>query len=431
MKFNINEHYKSKNINKIEEMFGIVPKEREIFKNPDLTFLENSQICYITGPSGSGKSVLGRLIQDTYQYKEVEKDFDVNVPIIDALDLSFSEALSALNMAGLSEAYLYLTPYEKLSTGQKFRFELAFAMTRDIDKILIDEYTAFLDRETAKIVSYMLQKIVRKGRKKLVIITGNDDLEDCIMPDIVVRFDDFSKITVSKVNRDEQIQPFENDFTIKKGNYDDLFCLEKYHYFNGVKKGTLIRRNAEYYSLYYKDELMGVLVTTSPYANTVSEENLMNINNSLRIIFRIIIHPKIRGIGGTRFLYNHILTKEKKILFIQSAMAVEHPFLSNLGMIELSYVDYKTNNGYQFLQQLVESDFECEDAFSVATKLLGKTMWIEYVEYANLIGTTVKLTDLFFDEIVQNTFDKKDDLLLIMDILKPIAMRRYYYDNRL
>ncbi|EIP8085918.1 hypothetical protein LT175_002649, partial [Enterococcus faecalis] len=109
----------------------------------------------------------------------------------------------------------------------------------------------------------------------------------------------------------------------------------------------------------------------------------------------------------------------------------EHPFLSNLGMIELSYVDYKTNNGYQFLQQLVESDFECEDAFSVATKLLGKTMWIEYVEYANLIGTTVKLTDLFFDEIVQNTFDKKDDLLLIMDILKPIAMRRYYYDNRL
>lgn len=36
------------------------------------------------------------------------------------------------------------------------------------------------------------------------------------MPDIVVRFDDFSKITVSKVNRDEQIQPFENDFTIKK-----------------------------------------------------------------------------------------------------------------------------------------------------------------------------------------------------------------------
>lgn len=43
----------------------------------------------------------------------------------------------------------------------------------------------------------------------------------------------------------------------------------------------------------------------------------------------------------------------------------------------------------------MESDFECEDAFSVATKLLGKTMWIEYVEYANLIGTTVKLTDLF------------------------------------
>ncbi|MGX7418108.1 hypothetical protein ACWOFR_04810 [Carnobacterium gallinarum] len=334
-------------------------------------------------------------------------------------------------MAGLSEAYLYLTPYKYLSTGQKFRFELAFAMTREHEKILIDEYSAFLDRDTAKIVSYMFQKFISKSKKRVVIITANDDIEDYILPDTVIRFDDFNRIEIYKKKKDTNSNLFERDFEILKGNYDDLQLLERYHYFGDVKEGTLIRRKAKFYSLYYKKKLMGIAITTSPYTDTVTETDLININDSLRIIYRIILHPKIRGIGGTKLLYNHFLKKEKKLLFIRSAMAVEHPFVSSLGMIENQHVDYENTSGYQNLLKLIDHNSDQKSVFETATNLLGHIMWEEYKGYLNIIGDKSNLTETFFIDVVKNTFNRNKDLQLVLEILKPIVMKEYYYDNRL
>lgn len=291
--------------------------------------------------------------------------------------------------------------------GQKFRFQLAYALTRKTKKILIDEYSVFLDRETAKIISYMLQKLVRNGNKQLVLITANNDLKEYLQPDVLIEFDDYSNLKISKNKTSKFYNPFSEKLIVKKGNYNDLKRLEKYHYFGDVSEVTLSRRDAEYYSLYFQDKLMGILVTALPYANTVTENELITINNSLRLIFRIIIHPKVRGVGATKILFNEMKSIEKKFFFVRSAMAIEHPFLEKMGMVQKKYIDYEANTDYKRLKKLNEDNESKEKLYTISTNILGITMWKEYKEYAKLVDLQTSFTQDYFIKIVRKTFNQK------------------------
>lgn len=162
-------------------------------------------IILITGPSGSGKSVLLRAIADdsetklihTTYIKTVDKPFVVgwlteinsDKPIIEYFSgiWGMESSISALNQAGLSEAFVYLRPYKLLSRGQQYRARLAALSLGSANVWLMDEFCADLDPFTARIVSNNLRKhVVRTGRIAIVAAANNAHYIDALMPNRII-----------------------------------------------------------------------------------------------------------------------------------------------------------------------------------------------------------------------------------------------------
>jgi len=134
----------------------------------------------IVGPSGAGKSSVMRQMfgePKTFDWKagSVIDDFDGKHSIAD-----ISAICSAV---GFNTIPSWMKPYAVLSTGEKFRVDLARHLMEDDDPIVIDEFTSVIDRQVAHIGSHAVQKYVRRNARKFVAVTCHYDVIDWLQPD--------------------------------------------------------------------------------------------------------------------------------------------------------------------------------------------------------------------------------------------------------
>ena len=146
----------------ISEIFGIGINEaieHTILDGYD--FKEDFEVCYITGCSGSGKSSLLRALKEQYGYDDLglQQAMNEDKAIIDLIGSDTKEAIGLLSICGLAEAKLFVKRPFELSDGQKYRFQLAWLLDQKRNMIMIDEFTSFLDRTTASVVAFNIQKI--------------------------------------------------------------------------------------------------------------------------------------------------------------------------------------------------------------------------------------------------------------------------------
>ena len=135
------------------------------------------QIGLIVGPSGSGKSTL--LAQFG---SERQIDWVANKSICSHFN-SAEEAMTRLGAVGLNSVPVWVKPYHVLSTGERFRADLA---RRLVDGAVIDEFTSVVDRNVAKSCSYATSRYVRKeGLKNIVFATCHYDIVEWLQPDWV------------------------------------------------------------------------------------------------------------------------------------------------------------------------------------------------------------------------------------------------------
>ena len=177
---------------KVAEAFGIGLEDKSwtVYQDVNLT-VHQGDVIYVTGQSGSGKSCLLRDIAAGLEAdgKKVIRIEDVPLeerPIIDQLGSNMIEATQMLANAGISDAYLFVRKPSELSDGQRYRFRLAKLMEMDGDVWVADEFGAVLDRITAEVVAFNLQKIARKTGKSVVVATTHTDLVDALGPDYVI-----------------------------------------------------------------------------------------------------------------------------------------------------------------------------------------------------------------------------------------------------
>lgn len=176
----------------VAEGFGLGLSDKEFVVYDGLVIeVDAGQVVYATGQSGSGKSLLVKEIacqaRDAgFTVADLNEIVLEERPVIELLGRTTAEAADLLAKAGISDAWIYIRKPSELSDGQRYRLKLAMLIEQDVDIWVADEFGAVLDRVTAKVIAFNLQKVARKLGKTLVVATTHTDLKDELAPDLTV-----------------------------------------------------------------------------------------------------------------------------------------------------------------------------------------------------------------------------------------------------
>lgn len=177
----------------VQQAFGIKPEQLRYPVISDLSLkVEPRSTLLIVGPSGSGKTLLLSAIAGRRRGLANLGSTHINVsggitvpagvkvgtlkrvaphrPIVELFGKrDISRAIYVLNMAGLSEAHLYLKRFKELSAGQQYRAMIAKMIDSERNLWIADEFCSTLDPITAHIVAENLNRLSKRFGATLVV----------------------------------------------------------------------------------------------------------------------------------------------------------------------------------------------------------------------------------------------------------------------
>jgi len=241
---------------------GVDGREHVLYRDFELRLAEGD-VAYVTGDSGSGKSALLRALKADLGQEAADIDdleVDEEVPIVDTVGASFSEALSLLSRVGLNDAFLFLRKYAELSDGQRYRYRIAQMVDEGKPFWLADEFCSTLDRTTARIVAYNMGRLARRSGATLVVATTHTDLEGDLAPSVYVRKGWGEEIEVEYRSSVEAPHcTIAEGVSIREGTRDDYRRLAYLHYRDS---GFPVPR--QIYAMERQGEVIGVIVYSYP-----------------------------------------------------------------------------------------------------------------------------------------------------------------------
>jgi len=178
LKYNFKE---TDNIKKLKKDFTLDIDELT-FEKHNINIPEKFHLGVIFGNSGSGKSLLGKdLIKKGYNFIENIDIENKDEPVINLGE--YNEVVNKFQAVGFNTIPQWILPFKLLSNGQKYRVAVAFHLK---DYTIFDEFTSFIDRNTAISLSVSLSKYIRKNNlKNIILITPHHDIIDYLEPDWV------------------------------------------------------------------------------------------------------------------------------------------------------------------------------------------------------------------------------------------------------
>jgi len=298
--------------------------------------IEPGQIVAFTGPSGSGNSSLLRAA--AAELESVVDAAAIELPdalVCDAFGLPFEVTMELLSLVGLSEPRLMLRTPAELSDGQRFRFRIAAAVAQQPRWIVIDEFTATLDRTLAKVIAFNIRRLSAKREIGFLIATTHEDVTEDIAPDLHVRCDldgepairtnseTNSELIAATASRQPRPSIDEGDRTRVPGKEA---YLKRISFADRCKITTGSRLDWPYFArwhyrshnlgsvrfvtvLWHDDRPIGICVFTSPPLSLAqrnrffrrrsrwSRLGLRVLNRQLVHLSRVVLHPTYRGAG--------------------------------------------------------------------------------------------------------------------------------------
>jgi ABC-type ATPase with predicted acetyltransferase domain len=327
----------------VAEAFGLGIDEAQKFKVLDAELkIGPKDIVYITGDSGSGKSVLLRAIRadlgdEAIDLSEVAVDPDK--PLIETVGATVEEGLELLSKVGLNDAFLFLRTYSQLSDGQKYRYRIAKLIESRKQWWLMDEFAACLDRDTAKIIAFNLQKIACQQGKAVIAATTHSDLQEDLKPSVLVhkRFGEEIKINYHP-NTSATECSLIREMRVEEGTREDWQKLSGFHY-----RGHKVAVPRKIFRLVRDEELCGVIVYSYPppacYGRrmVLPRMSIQEMNKQLSIINRVVIHPKYRTVGlGAKLIRETMPLVGTRYVELIAVMAKYSPFAEKAGMLKIT-----------------------------------------------------------------------------------------------
>lgn len=285
--------------------------------------LPPASVTLLAGPSGSGKSTLLHAAAHAaksagWRVINASKITLPDKPAINLVGADAPDALRQLAHAGLAEARCLIRRPRELSDGQRTRLTLAIALDRAHiaaqkgapTLLVVDEFTALLDRATAANVARSFARAVRQSLGvRAMVATCRDELVRSLAPEQTVRFSLAGDIELEHRNqqpRQRPALPDEYDIAVAdRKAYDSLAFL---HYRAGSPVAvvqTLAARET------LTGQIVGALVVVRPTLNGLWRQyawpdryntqgkraDARRLNDEVRRIARVVIDPRHRSVG--------------------------------------------------------------------------------------------------------------------------------------
>ena len=323
----------------VAEAFGLGIDETQKFTvlNTDLK-ISPRDIVLVTGDSGSGKSVLLRAIKADLGDESIELS-DIHVdsekPLIETVGATVADGLELLSKVGLNDAFLFLRSYSQLSDGQKFRYKIAKLVESGRKWWMVDEFCACLDRDTAKIIAFNLQKIARQLGKAVIVATTHSDLFLDLNPSAYVHKRFGEEIQINYYPNKPALEcSLVHEMKVEEGDKEDWRKLSGFHY-----RGHNVAVPRKIFHLSRNGELCGVIVYCYPapacYGRRLMlpKMSMQELNKQLSVISRVVIHPKYRTIGlGAKLIHETLSLSGTPFVELIAVMAKYNPFAEKAGM---------------------------------------------------------------------------------------------------
>lgn len=182
------------------------------------------QLGLIVGASGAGKSSVAKHLWPDNYFQSFT--WSKNCMLDDFPDKMRPQDIGRLlNSVGLSSVPCWMRPYAALSTGQKFRADLARSLAES-DFVVFDEFTSTVDRTVAKAACVGLNKAMKRmDNKRFIGISCHSDIISWLQPDWVYNLDSSTFI------RSECLQPRPKiSVTVRIGDKSAWPIFSQHHY---------------------------------------------------------------------------------------------------------------------------------------------------------------------------------------------------------
>lgn len=302
----------------------------------------STDIVYVTGDSGSGKSVLlGALEKDIRRglretcINVADVKLQHNKPLIETVGETVEEGLELLSKVGLNDAFLFLRTFRELSDGQKYRYRIAKMIETGAQFWVADEFAATLDRDTAKIVAFNLQRLARSLGKAVIVATTHKDLFEDLRPSVHIHKRFGKEISVNYYPNELAGEcSLAKEMQVEAGTRNDWHVLEEFHYrsrnLGAARKIFCLKRGGE---------LCGVIVYCYPPINcsgrrfVLPRMDVKTLNKKVSIIGRVVVHPKYRTIGlGAELIRETLPRIGTPYVEMVAVMSKYNPFAERAGM---------------------------------------------------------------------------------------------------
>lgn len=266
---------------------------------------EDWRVGLIVGPSGSGKSTLA---QHLWGKPRVMKWTGSSVVDDFAASLDMETIARVCQAVGFNTIPAWMRPHAVLSSGEKFRVDLARRLVEAVPgaPIVVDEFSSVVDRQVAKIGSHAVQKYVRKvaGVPQFVAVSCHYDIIDWLQPDWILEMP-----SMTFVRRSVQPRPA-LDVTIARVPYAAWHQFAPFHYLTAS-----LNPAARCFGLWVGDRLASFSATlTRPHPVA---KDIIGVSRGVTL-------PDWQGLGLT-FVMNDVLGSAFKAIGKRMHLYPAHP----------------------------------------------------------------------------------------------------------